>query len=154
MLTTFNQQPGSGFMAVLQVGNEPGIFLYIHTTVSQCYVPPSQIAFFVWSTLYSYLLYPYTCCCLGCDVYPLDRKFTLWLEREEKEERYRVFGVGTYQLASEDQVNQEKRWILERLDKWAVAKFNSGFVSMREGCAAIVVPFTPRYTDVVMEDKS
>ena len=93
-------------------------------------------------------------CCSGCDVYPLARKFTLWLEGEEKEERYRVFGVGTYQLASEDQVNQEKRWILERLDKWAVAKFNSGFVSMREGCAAIVVPFTPRYTDVVMEDKS
>ena len=105
-------------------------------------------------SIFCILLYPYTCCCLGCDVYPVHRKFTLWLEREEKEERYRVFGVGTYQLASEDQVNQEKRWILERLDKWAVAKFNSGFVSMREGCAAIVVPFTPRYTDVVMEDKS
>ena len=62
-----------------------------------------------------------------------------WKEKKKKSD----IGVGTYQLASEDQVNQEKRWILERLDKWAVAKFNSGFVSMCEGCAAIVVPFTP-----------
>ena len=41
-----------------------------------------------------------------------------------------VFLPGFYHLASEDQVDVHKKWILERLEKWAVAKFQTGFVSM------------------------
>ena len=39
---------------------------------------------------------------------------------------------GGYHLASQDQVNNHKEWILNTLEKWAVAKFETGYVSLHE----------------------
>ena len=35
-----------------------------------------------------------------------------------------------YHLASEDQVEEHKDWILETLEKWAIAKFDTGYESI------------------------
>ena len=36
-----------------------------------------------------------------------------------------------YHLASEDQVEDHKNWILETLEKWAIAKFETGYVRVK-----------------------
>lgn len=64
-----------------------------------------------------------------------------------------MFLPGYFHLASEDQVTAHKKLILKRIEKYAVAKYQTGFVSMHEVCSAIYMPLTPRYTDLVMEDK-
>merc|ERR1712106_482927 len=52
-------------------------------------------------------------CAPDCDIYPTQA--TPWL--------------GSYTLASQEQVENEKEWLLERLEKWAVAKFkNDGYI--------------------------
>ena len=61
--------------------------------------------------------------CLVCDVYP-----TYWQQQLQL-----VFlGIfGSYTLASQEQVNSHLELILdERLEKWAVAKFENGYVSL------------------------
>ena len=37
---------------------------------------------------------------------------------------------GGYHFASEDEVTGHKDWILDTLEKWAVAKYDTGYVSM------------------------
>ena len=39
---------------------------------------------------------------------------------------------GGYHLASQDQVSDHKEWILSTLEKWAVAKFETGYVSTHQ----------------------
>ena len=79
--------------------------------------------------------------CLDCFVYP-----SLWWLS------YRVFQPESYTLASQDKVESEKESLLGELGKWAVAKFENGFVSTVFNI--LLVPLTPRYTDAVMEDTS
>ena len=55
-----------------------------------------------------------------------------------------------YHLASQDQVNNHKEWILGTLEKWAVAKFETGYVSLTYH---FLLNFS-RSMDLVMEDRS
>ena len=49
-----------------------------------------------------------------------------------------------YHLASEDQVEEHKDWILETLEKWAIAKFETGYVSIIAG-SKFVLPSVQLY---------
>ena len=51
-----------------------------------------------------------------------------------------------YHLASEDQVEDHKDWILKTLEKWAIAKFENGYVSVI-GTISISLSFVHRFLD-------
>lgn len=55
-------------------------------------------------------------CAPDCDVYPKWQQLVA------------IFLPGNYILATQDQVTDHKEWILERLEKWAVAKFEKGSI--------------------------
>ena len=55
-----------------------------------------------------------------------------------------------YHLAVHDQVIDHKQWILNTLDKWAVAKYETGYVSMKAFWRTLFMSLIPRFLDMVM----
>ena len=63
-------------------------------------------------------------------MYP-NSKWELY-QSEQSQYIYQEMYLNNYDLASSHQVTDNKEFILEKLEKWGVAKFQTGFVSNLE----------------------